>query len=259
MKNQCSFRSFGCGFPFGFGTLDSARNARRFWGCTALFLAMVGGGFGESVVMAAEEPSPEEPSPEESLPKEPSPGHGPSSDGFLSHDFQWEPHRYQSQFNLHFGLSQPLLFEGFNVAADFRIGRWVFEYSHGMFLNYNAVDGVVESFVNDSSVRLDSPWTTGGGVGFILLDDLYVMAELKAHHYNTSVGQDSAQYTTISVGPALAYRLFVWRGLNLTTYFRWWPTVWDSTDGKVELGDKTFDPVDLGFFANLSLGWSFDL
>ncbi len=185
--------------------------------------------------------------------------HGPSNEGFLSHNFQWAPHEYESQLNVHFGLSQPLLLNGFNIAMDYRIGQWVFEYSHGMFLDYNASEGIGERFVGKSGADLDSPWTTGGGVGYILLDDLYLMLEVKVHRYEMELSGEKLNYTTASVGPALAYRLFLWRGLNLTAYVRWWPNVWDSTEGKVELANTSFEPVDLGLFANLSLGWAFDL
>src|SRR4051812_15437617 len=64
-------------------------------------------------------------------------GHGPSAEGTPSHRFQWAPHAYDApQLNVHFGLIQPLLVHGVNVAADLRYGAWVFEYSHGMFLHY---------------------------------------------------------------------------------------------------------------------------
>src|SRR5690606_1218162 len=66
--------------------------------------------------------------------------HGPGSRGF-SHQFQWQARDYpDGQVGLHFGLSQPLLLGGFNVATDVHLGRWVVEYSHGMKLDYNRVE-----------------------------------------------------------------------------------------------------------------------
>lgn len=185
--------------------------------------------------------------------------HGPGNTGF-SHNFQRRAHEYKPQLNVHFGLSQPVLFGGFNIAADLRIGRWVMEYSHGMWLDYNRVDSVARQFVGDTGAGISSPWTTGAGLGYILLDDLYVMIEAKVHHYDLSYRGASVSYTTASLGPALAYRLFLWRGLNITAYARYWPNVWSSASkDQLTLENERFDPVNLGFFANLSLGWSFDL
>jgi hypothetical protein len=191
--------------------------------------------------------------------------HGPPSDTFPSHKFQWKPHRYDGQLNVHFGLSQPLLLHGFNVASDFRIGRWVFEYSHGMLLNYNAFEPAMKPADVQAGLQLRSPWTTGGGLGYTLFDDFYVMLEVKSHHYRATLFDQEKSYTTVSVGPALAWRFFIWKGLNLTTYVRYWPNVWTST-GNNAIAFQASDgrshqhnPTNLNFFANLSLGWAFDL
>lgn len=188
--------------------------------------------------------------------------HGPSSDEAFSHRFQWEAHRYDGQLNLHYGLTQPLLFNGFNAAADYRVGRWVLEYSHGTNLDYTNVRSVAERFLDErvDDAGLVSPWTTGFGVGYTLIDDLFVMLETKAHRYRTDFGGESEEYTTVSVGPALGYRLFLFRGLNLTAYLRYWPNVWDSVEGdRLQVGGAEFDPVNLGVFGNVSLGWAFDV
>lgn len=186
-------------------------------------------------------------------------GHGPSSSSGFSHRFQLEPHRYDTpQVNIHFGLSQPLLLSGFNAAVDLRRGRWVFEYSHGTNLDYTANPAIGSRFVGASDVSLTSPWTTGGGIGYTLVDDLYVMLELKAHRYELESEDTMRAYTTASIGPALAYRLFLWKGLDVTAYARFWPNVWSSRDN-VSVGGQTFDPVNLGFFGNLSVGWAFDV
>ncbi len=185
-------------------------------------------------------------------------GHGPSSSGGFSHRFQLAPHDYAPQVNVHYGLSQPLLFGGFNAAVDVRLGRFVLEYSHGTNLDYDRVQGLSASFLGASGVSLKSPWTTGAGLGYTVVDDLYVMLEAKVHHYEMRADDAIATSTTVSLGPALAYRLFVWRGLNLTAYARYWPNIWTSSP-RVELGGRSLNPVHLGLFGNLSIGWSFDL
>lgn len=188
--------------------------------------------------------------------------HGPGSKGF-GHDFQWAPRLYDDgQVGLHFGLSQPLLLGGFNVAVDAHLGQWVFEYSHGMNLDYNRVESVMlSSTERDAGLDLDSPWTTGFGIGYRLVDELYPMIEFKAHRYTARIGDETERYTTVSVGPALAHRLFVYDGLFVNTYVRYWPNLWTSRENDAVAfdGNLTHEAVDLGFFANLSVGYAVDL
>jgi len=188
--------------------------------------------------------------------------HGPSAKGFPSHTFQLKGRSYHPQLNVHFGLIQPILFRGFNIAVDFRIGRWVFEYSHGMGLRYDALPAAMQKPDAEAGMKLSSPWTTGFGIGFNVIDDLFIMVEFKAHRYNASLfGQDKA-YTTISIGPTLGYRFFWWKGLNTTLYLRYWPNVWVS-DKIVAFqrgrGTHKHNPTNLNLFLNLSIGWAFDL
>ncbi|MEO1269601.1 MAG: hypothetical protein AAFX99_16065 [Myxococcota bacterium] len=193
------------------------------------------------------------------------PSHGPSAAGFPSHGFTAQARRWdRPQLNLHFGLQQPLLFGGFNVATDLRYGRFVFEYSHGAGLDYNRFEAAADSLGIADGLDVDQPWTTGFGVGYTLVDELYLMVEFKAHHYDLAWEGQRADYTTVSIGPALAWRFFIWRGLNITAYLRYWPTVWDSEGGDtIELmspsGTLEHDPINLGIFGNLSLGWAFDV
>ena len=188
--------------------------------------------------------------------------HGPSSTGF-SHDFQWAPRSYdEGQIGLHFGLSQPLLLGGFNVAADAHLGRWVFEYSHGMTLDYNRLErAMLTAAEREAGLDLDSPWTTGFGLGIRVLDELYPMVEFKAHRYTARIGDATERYTTISIGPALAHRLFLYDGLFVNTYLRYWPNLWTSRrNDEVHFDSNlTHETVDLGFFGNLSIGYAVDL
>jgi hypothetical protein len=190
-------------------------------------------------------------------------GHGPSAEGLPSHRFQLAPHSYDApQLNVHFGLLQPLLTHGVNVAADLRLGPWVFEYSHGMFLHYSDFAGSLSSAERDAGIGLYSPWTTGFGIGHNVVDDLYLMVEVKAHRYEVSLDGATENYTTMSVGPAVGWRFFVYKGLDVTTYVRWWPNVWSSSSSvtlATSSGAVQHQAHDLGLFANVSVGWAFDL
>jgi hypothetical protein len=79
------------------------------------------------------------------------------------------------------GLFQPLLLSGANLAAAYRTDRLVFEYSHGMWLNYDRVGRT--GIKRDQNLDLYNPWTTGFGIGYRLPWRFDIRAEFKAHRY----------------------------------------------------------------------------
>src|SRR5262249_55818504 len=138
-------------------------------------------------------------------------GHGPEAPAaqFPSHVFQLAAHAPASpQLNFHYGLSQPLLMHGFNAAVDFRYKRLVATYSHGQGLD-------ATSFLHPSEraagMHLAETYTTGGGVGVLLLDEVWVLADVKVHHFEATTPVDHAAYTNVTVGAELGWRYFVWK------------------------------------------------
>jgi hypothetical protein len=193
--------------------------------------------------------------------------HGPEApDGqFPSHVFRLrahEPERVQVAF--HYGLSQPILTHGFNAAVDVRYKRLILTYSHGQGLDYTTFANSVEKNVG-ASVAL--PYTTGGGVGVLLLDELWVLADVKVHHFEVNAGADHPSYTNVTVGAELGWRFFVWKGFNIGLVARYWPNVYSSAGNGVTLHDargrSVLDPPDQqgnsGFLTNVLVGWAFDL
>jgi len=171
---------------------------------------------------------------------------------------RWHP---RPELSFHFGLSQPLFFEGFNAALDLRWGPLLFSYSHGEGLNYSATPSLgLERAEAAAGLQLRSPWTTGGGVGVVLLDELYVMVDLKRHAYEVALGDARAAYTTTSVGGELGWRFFVWRGFFVQPLLRYWPNVHTSLpNDRVELAGFTHHAKNLGFFGNITVGWAFEI
>lgn len=189
--------------------------------------------------------------------------HGPNPGESPWHEFQLAPRLAErGQLGINFGLTQ-LLLGGFNVAAEARLGRWVLEYSHGINLDYNRQDGVALTPDEKSlKLQIQSPWTTGAGIGMVVLDELYVGAEFKAHRYDVQRPTGEAfNYTTVSIGPVIGWRYFIWRGLHANVYLRYWPNVWSSLDEDTHSFEdgETHAAKDLGVFGNVSLGWVFDL
>lgn len=164
------------------------------------------------------------------------------------------------------GLGQWIVFGGGNVAVQLKVGRFAFEYSHGQALDYDRLGGFAKSSdERDAGVSLFCPWTTGGGMGFQITPSLHALVEVKAHRYELT-GADSREtlrYTTFSIGPGVFYDLYLYKGLFVQPSIRFWPTVASTlAEGKstVRRADGTpyqHESHSLGFFANVSLGWTF--
>jgi hypothetical protein len=191
--------------------------------------------------------------------------HGPSSNRFPSHDFQWAPHSAKGQVDINFGLLQ-LVLGGLNVAIELRYRRLWLEYSHGMDLTLNNVPGLTMTQTERSeNLHIFMPYTTGFGVGLTILDELWFGFEFKTHRYEVNApGGPVAYYQTFSMGPVLGYKFFIFRGLYLNAYFRYWPNVASSLDnGQVALtgtnGTVMHSAHDFNVFGNFALGYAFDL
>jgi hypothetical protein len=193
--------------------------------------------------------------------------HGPEApDGQLpSHVFQLAAHTPQRvQLAFHYGLSQPIITHGFNAAVDVRYERLVLTYSHGQGLDYTPFESGAEKSVG---AKLGLPWTTGGGVGVLLLDELWVLADLKVHHFEVDTSVDHASYTNVTVGAEIGWRFFIWKGFNVALVARYWPNVYSTAGNGVTLHDASGKPfVDppaqqgySGVLANVLVGWAFDL
>jgi hypothetical protein len=192
--------------------------------------------------------------------------HGPSSDAFPSHHFQLAPRDVRGgQVGVNFGLLQ-LALGGFNVAAELRYRTLWFEYSHGMDLTLNDAGGLgLSGDERQKNLHVFVPYTTGFGLGSTVLDELWLGVEFKTHRYEVSAPNGpTASYQTYSIGPVLGYKFFVWRGLHVNAYLRYWPNVASSLDSnKIALRSGAnvvqHDAHDFGFFANVSVGYAFNL
>ena len=193
--------------------------------------------------------------------------HGPSApdDQFPSHVFQLRAHEPQRvQLAFHYGLAQPIVSHGFNAAVDVRYKRLVLTYSHGQGLDATPY---LDTAQKNTGMTIAEPWTTGGGVGVLLIDELWVLADLKVHHFEATTAFDHASYTNVTVGGEIGWRFFVWKGFNVAIVARYWPNVYSTAGSGVILhdaNDKPFlhKPMEQGYgglFANVLVGWAFGL
>jgi hypothetical protein len=185
---------------------------------------------------------------------------------FPEHHFQWTATDAKNvQLGVNFGLLQ-LGLGGFNIAGEVRYRRFWFEYSHGMDLTLNNLPGLTMTPTERSeNLHIFMPYTTGFGVGLTLLDELWLGVEFKTHRYEVNApGGPVTSYQTYSVGPVLGYKLFVYKGLFANAYARYWPNVASTLDNnEVALrganGTALHAAHDFNVFANVSIGYAFDL
>jgi hypothetical protein len=172
------------------------------------------------------------------------------------------------ELGVHFGLLQPLLLHGFNAAVEYRRDRFIATYSHGIHLDPGRVSGTLTDAEDAAGMSLALPYSTGGGVGARVWRGLYALADVKLHHYVANAGAEDASYSTVTVGGEVGYRFELPYGFTITPVVRYWPNVWDNApDGGVLVPTATGEtlmhaPIAQGvggLFANVLVGWKFDL
>jgi hypothetical protein len=188
----------------------------------------------------------------------------PPSESPASHHFHWAPDSPpHAEVGVNFGLLQ-LGLGGFNVAGELRYHRLWLEYSHGMDLTLNNLGGyALTQTEKTQNLHIYVPYTTGAGVGFTLVDQLWLGVEVKAHRFDVNApGGPVSSYETYSVGPVLGYKLYIFKGLYANAYLRYWPNVATSLNGdQIELqgtnGTVIHSAHDWNVFANVAIGYAF--
>lgn len=187
------------------------------------------------------------------------------------------------KINVVLGGTQLLLVKGFNGEVNYIHNRFIFDYSHGVSLDFSGPS--VTTSLNEQGLAVHMPWTVGVGVGYRLKEWLNVRVEPKWHRFelyydgetqNTS--NEITSFNTVSLGVGLYghYQPFknkssFLRGFMIAPSIRFWPTISSTLSGdkytylnkktlkKEEV--KTLDP-GIGFTPivfNISIGYSFNL
>jgi len=196
----------------------------------------------------------------------PPPAHGVESRAFPSHHFQWAPHRAETlQVAVNFGLVQ-LALGGFNVSAELRYRRLWLAYQHGVHLTLNNLGSLglsrlaLSSDEREQGLHVYLPYSTGFGVGILLVDELWLGAEFTASRFEVRVPDSrTASYETYGIGAVLGYRLFLWRALHVNAYVRYWPTAGNHVTLHGATGPVRHQAHSFGVYPNLAIGYAFDL
>lgn len=109
------------------------------------------------------------------------------------------------KINIVFGLTQPLLVNGFNMEGNFIYKRFLVDYSHGISLDFSGTS--VTTDLKNQGVSVHMPWTTGFGAGYRLKEWLNIRIEPKWHrfefYYDGETQNNRNQitaYNTMSLG-----------------------------------------------------------
>ncbi len=178
---------------------------------------------------------------------------------------------YSKKLTLLAGLSQPLFLKGANLAVTYTTNRLIFEYSHGINLNYSEV---LSSDYKDNVLSIKSPYSTGAGLGYRFFANqklgMDLRAEAKIHSYEVKLNSKQfTKYINLDLGGGLYWQYHPFgkrtngmEGIVIEPSIRYWANVksslkenysYKTNDGR----SLTHKPYPLNLFANISIGFTF--
>lgn len=191
--------------------------------------------------------------------------------------------KLDTRINILFGLNQPLLARGFNIEGNLFYKRFVFDYSHGVSLDFSGNN--LSGDAADQKLALHLPFTTGFGVGYRFNELFNLRVEPKWHGIEVYQETDEqteenllGEYTTFTLGlgaymnwqPFKNKNNFL-KGFMISPSIRYWPRISSTLkDDKFEYFNTTSDQnevheaIEIGFgnsplILNISVGYSFKL
>ena len=183
-----------------------------------------------------------------------------------------------------FGLSQPLLVSGFNIEANYVHNRFIFDYSHGVSLDFSG--NLLPDYLLNQKVVVHLPFSTGFGIGYRFTEWLNLRVEPKWHRFEfyydgeaqTAVNRIAVDANNYSIGLGL-YGFFqpfkkkenMLQGMSIAPSIRFWPTIASSFQNDVfkyenKYTGQTEELKSLGsgigfspLIINVSIGYTFNL
>ncbi len=205
------------------------------------------------------------------------------SQSSFAQDDKTEINKPKNEFAVLFGLSQPILGNGFNIEVNYFTKNWVFDYSHGISLELQGV--AVTGDMKNQKLVAHIPYTTGFGVGFRYksIKWLNFRIEPKLHRFEIYYADDAQNvqnrimaYNTFTLGVGWYAKLHPFknknsflRGIMIAPSVRWWPNITSSLpDNKSRYfnektqQEETHEALKIGFgntpfFFNISIGYAF--
>jgi len=182
-----------------------------------------------------------------------------------------------------FGLSQPLLLNGFNIEANFFTRKMSFDYSHGVSLEYQG--SIITGAVKEQHLVAHLPYSTGFGIGYRFTSWLNFRVEPKWHRFEIYYdGEDQTlanrvvAYNTFTLGLGLYGKWHPFktkdnflRGIMIAPSIRWWPNVSTTLTNdsytyfnKITNQTEVHEAMSVGanntpWLVNISVGYRFSL
>jgi hypothetical protein len=196
---------------------------------------------------------------------------------------QGQDWKTEKRINVLFGLSQVVVAHGFNIEINYISNRMIFDYSHGVSLEFEG--NTVPADLRKQGIMVKMPWTTGFGIGYRLTHWINFRLEPKFHRFefyyageNQSRTDQIVSYNTFSMGLGIYGDFRPFRkennflsGLMISPSIRYWPTlhstlkdnqfIYFNKNNGSNQEIKTLDP-GIGFTPvvfNISLGYAFGL
>jgi hypothetical protein len=112
--------------------------------------------------------------------------------------------KMEKRINVLFGLSQVVVAHGFNVEFNYISKRLIFDYSHGVSLEFEG--NTVPADLRNQGIAVKMPWTTGFGIGYRLKEWINFRLEPKFHRFefyyageNQAKADEITSYNTFSL------------------------------------------------------------
>lgn len=201
--------------------------------------------------------------------------------GAMAQNEDWKQDRKAAVL---FGLTQPLVVSGFNIEANYIHNRLIFDYSHGVSLDFSG--SLLPDYLQEQGVVVHMPFSTGFGVGYRFTEWLNLRVEPKWHRFEfyyegeaqTEANRIAVDANNYSIGLGL-YGFFQpfkrksngLKGITIAPSIRFWPTVASSfDDDRFSYENTRTDRTEalqslaagIGFsplIVNISVGYAFDL
>jgi hypothetical protein len=181
---------------------------------------------------------------------------------------------YSNRLSVQTGLLQDLALGGQNLVFSYTTNRLVFDWSHGVSLDYAAGKHFKSNdSYNKQKLDVHVPWSTGPSIGYRITPYFNIRAEFKAHHNVVRLEgskKDVTSYNTYTIGAGAFYEWYPFKkkenwlqGILIEPVVRFWPNVGSSLKNNYTYNNErtgnteTLDSYKLGWLANINVGYTF--
>jgi hypothetical protein len=191
--------------------------------------------------------------------------------------------KQNNELSIVFGLTQPIVTNGFNFEINYWLKDFVIDYSHGFGLEFRG--NLVSEEAKKQHLNFNISNSVGIGFGYRFTKNLNLRFEPKVHiwemYYDDQFKNNDnliKKYTTYTLGLGAYYRWTPFenkenllKGITISQSIRWWPNISSSlTDNKFQYQNSKTGKNEIhqannigvsntALIVNVSIGYTFDL